>query len=110
MPMMSKPAKPRGVQGAHGVVMGAREDVEDQCARGRAVDEDGDLIAAVIKEDDAEEPMQSNHGGRAIMPVVPDPWMTRDESAQRGLGEKASKTVAVREWRRGRDAGAACSC
>ena len=43
--------------GSRRVVMDTRECVVDQCARGRAGDEDSDTIAAVVEEDGAEELM-----------------------------------------------------
>jgi hypothetical protein len=43
--------------GRRRVVVDAREGVVDQGARGCAGDEDGDIIATVVEEDDAEEPM-----------------------------------------------------
>ena len=43
--------------GCRRVVVDAREGVVDQGAQGCAGDEDGDIIATVVEEDDAEEPM-----------------------------------------------------
>jgi hypothetical protein len=43
--------------GCRRVVVDAREGVVDQGARERAGDEDGDTIAVVVEEEDAEEPM-----------------------------------------------------
>uniref|UniRef100_A0A0D9XVT6 Uncharacterized protein n=1 Tax=Leersia perrieri TaxID=77586 RepID=A0A0D9XVT6_9ORYZ len=67
---------------------GAREveGAKDQCARGRAVDKYRDAITTVVE-------WQSNRGGRAITSGVPNPWMTRDESAQRCCQYRVGKVV-----------------
>jgi hypothetical protein len=43
--------------GHQGGVIDAREGVVDQGARGRARDEDGDTIMAIVEKDDAEDPI-----------------------------------------------------
>ncbi|EEC83388.1 hypothetical protein OsI_28822 [Oryza sativa Indica Group] len=55
----------------------------DQGAREHAGDEEGDTIAAVVGEDDAEESMSLNREGQDITPGLLDLRTTRVECVQR---------------------------